>query len=215
MEALLGAFSMLCCMNAVHIGVLLLLTTLAFAQRTPLPKLPVINANACPQPRAAGETEASIKVSLVQDQEIYSSWADSRSAYRKLKAGESVTELAGLEVVRQPDQALLTRTGAEELTKELAKEGISFKRGDVVLRYGFRDDGNWDFWGKGAWFKFDSEHEGNLKGECGFADANECEFAVLKRGVKERWVKVRTSSNLVGWMRASGSANFAECGCCD
>jgi hypothetical protein len=210
-------------MNIERTGMLLLLAALGFAQRTPLdnqdksqhaaPKLPVINANACPQPRAEGETEASIKTTLVHDQEIYSSWSDSRSAYRKLKAGDTVTELAGLEVIREPDQALLTKTGAVELSKELAKDGISFKPGDVVLRYGFRDDGNWDFWGKGAWFKFYCENEGDLKGGCGFADRSQCEFAVLKDGVREWWIKVRTSSNLVGWMLASNSENFVVCGC--
>ncbi len=208
--------------NRGIIGSLILLATLACAQQTPTtePNLPVINVNACPQPRAVGEKEVSVRVALVENQEIYSSWSNNRSVYGTLKAGETVTALAGLEVIREPDQALLTETGAAELTKEY---GLSFKRGDRVLRYGLRDDCQFDFWGKGVWFGFfDTEHQGDLNGGCGFADKSECEFAILKFGEREWWIKVKTRNNLVGWMRASAwwsgasiSPNFGDICTCD
>jgi hypothetical protein len=191
-------------MSLGRIGLLLLLGAVASAQQTPAatpmestppPALPVINSKACPQPNLAGETKS---IKLIHDQRMYSTWRDNRSAIAMLRSGDTVTMLSGLEVIRKPDQAVLTESGATELTHE----GLTFKRGDVVLRYGLRDDGSWDFWAKGAWFEFYYEYEGDLKGSCGFSVKSTCTFAVMKDGAREWWIKVKSSRNRVGWVRA-------------
>ncbi len=77
---------------------------------------------------------------------------------------------------------------------------MRFERGDVILRYGFRDDGDFDFWAKGAWFRFDNETGGELNEECGFTDKSNCMFQVVKYGARDWWIRVKTIGNRVGWV---------------
>jgi hypothetical protein len=66
-----------------------------------------------------------------------------------LKAGEEVTVLAGVNVIRAPDRALAKYDG-QVLAKDVSD--VSLKRGDVFLIHEFRADGDYDFWAKGVWY---------------------------------------------------------------
>ena len=134
-------------MTAIRLGTFLLMATLATAQQTsvsksakssfPEPKLPVIDYNACP-----GKDRIVPHFKIVKDDRIYSSWQDKRVPVGMLKAGDEATVLAGVNVIREPDRAVV---------KQLGSDAHPFlKAGDVVLRYGFHWDGESDFWGKGA-----------------------------------------------------------------
>jgi hypothetical protein len=169
------------------------------------PNLPVINIYASPQ--------NPLEAQLAGSQPMYSSWRDDRVLTETLKAGETVTGVVGLEVVREPDQAKLTQRGAEMLESY----GLNSSAGDIVLRYGLRDGGTWDFWTRGAWYGLNYEFEADANGRCGSTDEGPCVFTVVKYGAKERWVKVRTASNHIGWVlddewkngKSSGPDNFA------
>ena len=189
-----------------------LLATLAEAQQTsvpkpakssiPEPKLPLIDYNACP---GKGRIVDHLKIS--HEDRIFSSWQEKRVSVGAVKAGEEVTVLAGVNVIREPDRGLIKRT----------PPGTSLKPGDVVLRYGVHADGDSDFWGNGGWFNETSEETVEKGSSCGFTN-NECTIVITQNGVKEWWVQVKTGTGLTGWVLAwkstgdknRGSQNFDQ-----
>lgn len=183
-------------MIAIRLGtLLLLLTTIATAQqpsasrpagsRIPEPTLPVIDHKACP-----GEGRAVPNTKIERDDKMYSSWQDNRVLVGTLKAGEEVTVLAGVNVIREPDRALNKQPDAD----------LSLKAGDEVLLYGFHRDGNYDAWAKGVWFTYFSENIAGKGDSCGFADKSQCNLVIIKNGVSEWWVEVNVDSGRTGWV---------------
>jgi len=193
-------------MAAIRLIAMLIMTALVSGQEvstpkigqsnTPKPKLPVIDDNACPGPsrRTDGVLEP-IQMKLEHNGQTYASWKGKRVSVAGLKVGEEVTVLSGVNVIREPDKVrVLQPTGPGEVPP--------LKRGDEVLGYGLRGDGNYVFWAKGVWYVQYYEFEGDMNGGCGFADKSECTFAISKRGVQEWWVHVKTSSGVTGWVLA-------------
>jgi hypothetical protein len=201
-------------MTAIRLGTFLLMATLATAQQTsvsksaksslPEPKLPVIDYNACP-----GKDHIVSHFRIVKDDRIYSSWQDKRVPVGMLKAGNEATVLAGVNVIREPDRAVVRQLGADAHP--------FLKAGDVVLRYGFHWDGESDFWGKGVWFTVNFEDIEEKDSFCGFGK-DQCAIKITKNGVSEWWVQVKTDSDLTGWVLAynfagdknSRSGNFGD-----
>jgi len=187
-------------MLALRLSALLLLATLATAQQTsvspaatpsiPEPKLPVIDDKACP---GKGGTVPQTKI--VRPDEIYSSWQGKRLSVGELKSGDEVAVLAGVNLIREPDRAVVKHSGPD-----LAP---LLKPGDVVLRYGLHADGDSDFWGMGVWFTENYEQIIEKGSWCGFSDKTLCTIEITKNGVKEWWVQVKTASGLTGWVCAS------------
>jgi hypothetical protein len=139
-------------MLALRLSALLLLATLTTAQQTsapptanpnpivPRPKLPFIDDKACP-----GKERTVPNVKIVRPDKMFSSWRDKRVLTATLKEGDEVTVLAGVNVIREPDRAIL-RFPNTDLASRL-------KPGDIVFRYGLHHpSGDWDSWGKGVWF---------------------------------------------------------------
>ena len=198
-------------MVAIRLGTFLLLATLATAQQTsasksaessnPEPELPVIDYNACP-----GKGRMVPNWRIKRNDRMYSSWRDKRTMIGTLKAGEKVTVLAGVNVIREPDRALIKQGGVESLSQET---GVPLKAGDVILCYGFHFDGNYDFWAKGVWFTYYYEAIAGKGDTCGFADKNQCIVVIIKDGVREWWVQVKTSSERTGWVLAHKSTRGA------
>ncbi|HXM22734.1 MAG TPA: hypothetical protein VN948_15865 [Terriglobales bacterium] len=203
-------------MVATRLLTFLLLATITIGQQAPAsksatsgipePELPVIDYNACP-----GKGRIVPRVRIRRNDRIYSSWQDKRALVGALKAGEEVTVLAGVNVIREPDRALV-------------KQGItdsSLKLGDEVLGYGLHGDGYYDFWAKGVWFLEYFEVIAGKGDMCGFADKSQCTIVITKNGVKEWWLEVKTSNGRTGWVLARkftgdkflDSGNFDElCG---
>jgi hypothetical protein len=156
----------------------------------PQPALPVIDNDACP-----GKSVPIPNVKLVKDDVLYSS-PDKGKLVAKLSAGEKVTVLAGANVIRQPDKAVI---------KYVSPDDARFpplKVGDIVLGYGWHVDGNMVFWAKGVWFKEDIEAVAE-KGECGFTSGfgpGGCTIDIINDGVVEWWVQVRASNGVSGWL---------------
>jgi hypothetical protein len=181
-------------MIAIRLSAFLLLAMLATAQQnsapkpesqTPEPKLPVIDYKACP-----GEGRTVPHVKIEHHDQMVSSWQDTRVLVGTLKAGEEVTVLAGVNLIREPDRALNKQPDAD----------LSLKAGDEVLLYGFHSDGTYDAWAKGVWFTYWYENIAGKGDICGFADKSRCNLVVIKNGVSEWWVQVETGTGITSWM---------------
>lgn len=166
----------------------------SIADTVPEPKLPVIDNDACP-----GRDRLVADYKITRSHGMYSSYREGRTLVTTLKARERVTILAGVNVIRKPDRALI---------KQL-HDGV-LQPGDVALGYGFRANGNMDFWAKGVWFEDSLESIIDKGGECGFRDKTQCDIEITENGVREWWVQVKTGNGAVGWVRASGSDTFSN-----
>ncbi|HZQ20240.1 MAG TPA: hypothetical protein VFA90_16110 [Terriglobales bacterium] len=156
------------------------------------PKLPVIDYDACP-----GKTDPIPDVKLVNDSIIYSSPGGGKVVGR-LSAGEKVTVLAGANVTRQPDTAVVKYVRPDDTSWP------QLKIGDIVSGYGWHVDGNMVFWAKGVRFEEDIEGIAE-KGECGFTSGfgpGGCTIDIVKDGVIEWWVQVKTGNGAIGWALA-------------
>jgi len=189
-------------MSAIRLIAILLLTGLGSAQEfsspelgrsnTPKPKLPVVDYNACP---GKGVTVPNVKVE--KSGQIYPSWLGNGTPIGKLKAGEELTVLAGVNVVREPDKAVIKFVGRFD--------DPSLKVGDVALGYGAEADGNIVFWSNGVWFAQWIEAVAE-KGACGFTSGfgqGGCVVDITEDGTADWWVQVKTKSGLTGWVLAS------------
>ena len=157
----------------------------------PEPKLPVIDYDACP-----GKSKPIPNVKLVKDDLVYST-PEKGKLVAKLGAGETVTVLAGANLIHQPDRAVIKYLAPDTTWPRL-------KVGDTVPSYGWDVDGKMVFWAKGIWFKEDREAVAE-KGECGFTSGfgiGGCTIDIVKDGVIEWWVKVKTSKDVSGWVLA-------------
>jgi hypothetical protein len=185
---------------------ILLLTTLASSQDasrpktgqsdTPKPGLPFVDENACP---GKGKTVPNVKIQ--QNDRIYSSWKRTATSVGTLKAGEKVTVVKGVNVILEPDTAEIKYVGPDEPS--------SLKVGDVALGYGVEADSNILFWSKGVWFSEWIEAVAE-KGNCGFTSGfglGGCSINIVRDGVDDWWVQVRTSRGVTGWVLASKFEN--------
>jgi hypothetical protein len=180
---------------------ILLLTSLASGQQptnpkigrsnTPKPKLPVIDDYACP-----GKGDPVPNVKIDQDDRIYPSWQGDGKSIGTLRAGDQVTVLGGANVVREPDTAVIKYVGPDESSL--------LKVGDVALGYGLDADENFVFWANGVWFAEWIETVAE-KGQCGFGGFGQglCTIDIVKHGVSEWWVQVKTRNGLTGWVLAA------------
>ncbi|MGA2856254.1 MAG: hypothetical protein ABSE40_05265 [Candidatus Sulfotelmatobacter sp.] len=197
-------------MCAVRLLAILMLTSLATGQQpsnpiigksnTPKPELPAIDEYACP-----GKGNIVPNVKIDKDDRIYPSWKGNEKPIGTLKAGQEVTVLSGANVIREPGTAIIKYVGPSVPS--------SLKAGDVALDYGVEADGNILFWAKGTWFVEDIESVAE-KGQCGFTSGfgpSGCWVDIIKDGISEWWVQVKTSSGLTGWVLAhkfSGRENW-------
>jgi hypothetical protein len=161
------------------------------------PRLPVIDYNACP---FEGCTFGRWKVT--KESTIYSTWQHARTVIGKLEPGEEVTGLTGVHITLKPDRILVK--------KPIPDLGLG--PGDVILRYMFLGEGYANIWYGGSWhrqfdctFITEKNDEGCLR---------DCSAVVTDVGVKDWWVKVKTSSGKTGWVLARGNFDgmdaFAE-----
>jgi hypothetical protein len=181
-------------MIATRLPAALLLVTFAIAQQSATkapakpgivaePSLPVIDYNACP---FEGCTFGKWKVK--KHSTIYSSWRKGRAELAKLKPGDEVTGLTGVHITRKPDRILVKQ----------AIPDLRLKPGDVVLRYMYLGEGFANVWFNGVWHKSEDctfVTEMNASG-C----LRDCAAIVTEEGVKDWWVKIKTSDGMVGWV---------------
>ena len=191
-------------MALLRLGASLLIATLVAASqnsgpkssKSPVaePKLPVIDFDACGSPNPNIYSGEPVHYKLQADDRLYSSWQDSRTLVRSLARGTEVTKVGAVNIIREPDRAVITG-GVDESLRPLV-------RGDEILGYGLHSDGSISFWGKGISF---TEYYENIafKGSCGFADKTQCHINITKLGVQEWWMQLKTSEGVTGWILGS------------
>jgi hypothetical protein len=133
-------------MAALRLGVILLLTSLLSGQEptapkigvsnTPKPKLPVVDDMACP---GKGNTVANVEIS--EGYRMYRSWQGNGGSIGKLGKGEKVTILGGVNIIREPDTAVIKYVDPDFPS--------SLKVEDVAFGYGIEADANDVFWARG------------------------------------------------------------------
>ena len=152
------------------------------------PALPVIDEQACPfEGCRFGSWKASKRST------VYSSWQNDRRELAKLTPGQEVTALTGVHITRSPDHILVKR--------DLPRLGL--QAGDIVLRYMYVGEGFANIWAKGAWHK--EEDCRFITEKNGDGCARNCAAIVTEEGVKEWWVKIKTSDDKIGWVLVSNN----------
>ena len=121
---------------------------------------------------------------------MYSTWQPRRIQTGRLKAGQKIAVLGGINIARQPTRILVTKP----------KPDIGLQPGDVILRYQVLGEGQADIWTKGAfhegydlWTAIETDGSG-----CRAIDA--CDSKVIENGVIEQWVQIKTEGGLTGWV---------------
>lgn len=166
-------------------------TSVPKSGKSPAPKLPVVDFDACGSPNPALYSGEPLPHKLEADDRLYSSWQDGRVLVRSLVRGTQVTTIGAVNIIRQPDKGVM-RGEVDQSLRPLAP-------GDEVLSYGLHSDGFVSFWGKGVWFDEDADSIA-FKGACGFADKTQCHVNITERGVQEWWMQVKTSDGVTGWI---------------
>jgi hypothetical protein len=184
-------------MVAVRLGTYLLLAALVITSQdtapksgtTPFaePKLPVVDFLAC----GSGDFSTRLPGKIARQEPMYSSWRHNRVFVGTLRRGDEYTLVGGVNIVHEPDRAVIRNKiyGAPFLDP-----------GDTVLGYGYDADGTTAFWSKGVWFREDAEHVSTKGTRCGFADKTQCTIEIVKRGVQEWWVQVKTVGGSTAWV---------------
>lgn len=158
----------------------------------PTPKLPLIDFSTCP-----GDGRIVPDWKIDKDDRMYSSFQNDRALVGQLKAGETVTVLRGANIVREPSRAVIKYVGRHD-------DPSAQKVGDTALAYGVEPDQAVVFWANGMWFTEDIESVAE-KGQCGFTAGfgpGGCTIDIVKDGIGEWWVQVKTAAGLTGWVLA-------------
>jgi hypothetical protein len=192
-------------MTVTRLIAILLLTSLASGQNsptnpkvgrsnTPKPQLPVIDHYACP-----GKDKTVPDVKIERADKIYPSWQGNSKPIGTLNPSDKVTILGGVNVIRKPDTAVIKYVNPSDHSL--------LKVGDIALGYGLDADEYFIFWAKGVWFAVWAESVAE-KGQCGFTSGfgqGGCSIDIVKNGISEWWVQVRTGGGITGWVLAAKS----------
>jgi hypothetical protein len=203
-------------MTSIRLGMFLTLAALAAGQSSssskvigsgaPEPKLPVVQRDACPR-------AVVFHVKLEKDVRMYSSWQEKRALVGSLKTGDKVTVLAGINIIREPDRALVRQPLVHALVAQpLVQAPPSLKPGDVIFRYGLNKYDYWNFWGKGAWFTEYIDQVVEKRASCDFPDERACYVKIIEYGIKEWWLQLKTRGGRTGWVLATKYTDAKDLG---
>jgi hypothetical protein len=180
--------------------IVLLLATIAAAQNAPTsnsePKLPLVDSDTCLSYR---RLPSGWKVK--RGSPVYSSWRRVRTQLGSVKAGEEVTVLGGVYIIREPDRIVVTQPIPD----------LDLKPGDIVLRYAYFGEGEATIWAKGVWHqRYDLSKTSEKDGRFGCpASQGACTSKVIEDGIRETWVQVTTATKVTGWLLDSESTHGA------
>ncbi len=146
------------------------------------PKLPKVDVGSCPfEGCQFGEWTA------VKPVVIYSTWRAGRKLIAKLRAGEKVTALTGVNIVLQASKGSFTR--------DVPMFGA--KKGDTLYMYQNCGEGAADIWVHGRFIRC---ADPDFSWKPGLGCQTNCNGRFLELGRSEWWAKIRFKSGGVGWV---------------
>ncbi len=156
--------------------------------KAPKPALPKIDEGACPfEGCQFGKWTAQASIPL------YSTWkpGPSRKLLRTLHKGEHVTAITGIYITYKPSRIQMTQAIPE----------YHLKAGDIVFLYRNQGEGFATAWFNGYWFEnFDASGVAatdQSKSIC----SKHCNAKLLEEGQDEWWVKIKTKTGQIGWVK--------------
>jgi hypothetical protein len=155
-----------------------------FGQTHTAPELPRIDKNACPfECCQFGNWKTTKNV------QAFSGWErNHRQKAFQIKKGEKVQAVTGINITYRPGQLRALKSMAD----------IHVKRGDTILTYMYRGEGDIDSWANGRWLG-DQQIETDVP--CSEAKkAPDLPACLLNRGESEWWILIKTSSGKQGWV---------------
>ena len=155
----------------------------------PLP--PVIT-----QPVLPGEGWGQGPYHLRTQTTIFDTWKSAHIVLARLTPGSSVILMSGLSKVDKPDSI--------EVTSDIP--WLFLSRGDTILRYVQRGEGNADFWAKGRWYT--NGDLGWVKNADGSGCQGECKAQEKEPGRSSWWFKVRLPDGRIGWTQSLDGPNL-------
>ena len=155
------------------------------------PPLPVITSLVLP-----GEGWAPGPYRLSKPATVFQTWKSPHVVLARLPGGSSVTLLSGLNRVDKPDLIEVTASIPE----------LSLSRGDTILRYTERGEGNADFWAKGRWYV--NGDLGWVRNADGSGCQRQCKAQEKKAGRSTWWFKIRLADGSIGWTKSLESPNM-------
>jgi hypothetical protein len=157
------------------------------------PALPKVDYKACPfECCQFGEWKAE------QDVRVYDRWQrKGRKELFTLHEGESVTAITGVHVTYRPGRLKILRDIPD----------LKLRQGDTVETYMYTGEGYVYFWSNGR-----MQHD-QIFTSLSCSEVGENIACLLDHGDKEWWVKLRTKSGRVGWVRGNeGFSGSDACG---
>lgn len=156
------------------------------------PALPLYDWGACPGEGCTyGDWTARRPVV------VYDTWKEKRHRVAKLSRGDKVVALNGVLITFKP--------GIIRIKRDLPK--YQLKRGDTILTYAYRGEGDSAVWFKGRYYySFDISFTRWPDGS-GCSDAS-CEGSYVDMGKKSCWAEVALKSGQMGWVVDVDSDDF-------
>jgi len=147
-----------------------------------------VDSHACPFEGCSYRDWTARKTLLV-----YDTWRDGRRATGKLSAGEKVLALDGVVITHRP--------GVIRMDRDLP--GQALKRGDTVLTYTYQGEFVSSVWVRG---KFYPEMDLSFaRGPDGSGCRTRCSGTFTDPGKHSWWARIKTKSDLTGWVLATGN----------
>jgi hypothetical protein len=158
-----------------------------FTPMTTPPSLPRVDLNSCPfEGCHFGKWTTNSKVI------VYSSWELQRKTIAKLRSGEQVTAITGVNLTLKPGKGIFRRNSIL----------YGAKKGDVAYLYGNCGEGAADMWTHGRFIKC---ADPNFSSKEGYGCQKNCEGEYVDLGKSEWWAQIRLKDGRTGWVLVSGN----------
>jgi len=149
------------------------------------PAVPRVDFNACPfEGCQFGKWTARKPVN------VFSTWAAGRKVIARVKPGEKVKAITGVNIVLQVGKGIFDR--------DVPMFGA--KKGDFVYSYEYCGEGEQDIWTHGRFIKCTDP---NFSWKPGEGCQEDCNGHYLELGKSEWWVRIRMKDGRTGWVRVT------------
>ncbi len=159
------------------------------------PEVPFYDWNACPGEGCLYQEWTATKVVVVFD-----SYRAERRTIAQLNAGDKALGITGVVITFKP--------GVIRLDHDLPSKKLN--RGDTILTYAYRGEGNSAVWLKGLYVPQYGISFATYPDGSGCSRSN-CEGTYLDLGQRAWWAKIKLASGAMGWIDMDDSEMDGIC----